>query len=584
MRRGIGIMSIFKYFWLSIKPYKQWYCLMMLAPLVTSFYTPATNFAVKTIIDAIVTTPNISFSALIFPIVIFIAAQLLMDIAWRLSNFAEWKSEPYVRKDLLVRTYDYTQHHSYSFFQNNFTGSLTNKITKIVDGYNKFWSELHHGFLINLLNTIVGMASLFLINKDIGFFVSVWSLILFITIYLLSAKLIKISDNLSQAKHRLVGALSDKLSNISSIILFSGRKSAKVSLEKQIDDDVIPREIREYKYNFMIQIIGGIFYLIMLISLLFILIKFKKQNIISVGDFTYIFATMLAVGHDLWNLVTKLQEFFSYMGEAQSSLDILSIPHEIKDKAKAKELKIKTPSIEYKNLHFYYKNHLIFENLNIKIHAGEKVGLVGHSGAGKSSLVNLLLKYFYPASGSILIDGSSIENVTQDSLRNNIAMIPQDILLFHDSIMENIRYSKPNATDDEVVEAAKKSYIHDYIITLPHGYNTTVGERGLKISGGQRQRVAIARAILKDAPILILDEATSSLDSKTEKLIQEGIELLLKDTKKTVIAIAHRLSTIKDMDRIIVLDKGKIVEEGTHFQLMKIKNGIYRDLWKHQKI
>jgi ATP-binding cassette subfamily B protein len=577
-------MSIFKYFWISIKPYKWWYGLMLLAPVVTAFYTPLTNFAVKTIIDIMVENAEASYSNLLNPIVIFISAQILMDVSWRLSNFAEWKSEPYVRKDLLIRTYDYTQHHSYNFFQNNFTGSLTNKITKIVDGYNKFWSELHHGFLINFLNTIVGIASLFLINIDIGYFISIWSITLFTIIYLLSGKLIKISDTLSQAKHRLVGAISDKIANISSIMLFTGRKTAIQSLTKQINIDLIPKEIKEYKYNFLIQIVGGIFYLVMLISLLFILINFKKQNIISVGDFAYIFATILAVGHDLWHLVTKLQEFFSYMGEAQASLDIINKPHEIRDKSNAKVLEVKTPSIEYKNIYFYYNHNLIFENLNIKIAAGEKVGLVGHSGAGKSSLINLLLKYFYPSAGTILVGNTSIETVTQDSLRQNIAMIPQDIMLFHDSIMENIRYSKPKATDDEVMEAAKKAHIHDYILTLPHGYNTPVGERGLKISGGQRQRIAIARAMLKDAPILILDEATSSLDSKTEKLIQESIELLLKDTKKTIIAIAHRLSTIKDMDRIIVLDQGKIVEEGTHFQLMKIKNGIYQDLWKHQRI
>ncbi|MBP9791636.1 MAG: ATP-binding cassette domain-containing protein [Rickettsiales bacterium] len=272
------------------------------------------------------------------------------------------------------------------------------------------------------------------------------------------------------------------------------------------------------------------------------------------------------------------------MGEAQASLDIINKPHELRDKTKAITLEVKTPSIEYQNIYFYYNHNLIFENLNIKIASGEKVGIVGHSGAGKSSLVNLLLKYFHPSAGSILIDNQSIENVTQDSLRHNIAMIPQDIMLFHDSIMENIRYSKPTATDDEVMEAAKKAHIHDYILTLPHGYNTPVGERGLKISGGQRQRIAIARAMLKDAPILILDEATSSLDSKTEKLIQEGIEILLKDKNKTMIAIAHRLSTIKDMDRIIVLDQGQIIEEGNHFQLMKIKNGIYQNLWKHQRI
>ena len=577
-------MSVFKYFWISIKPHKHWYMLMLIAPLVTAFYQPATNYAVKMIIDVVVQNTNFTYHDLLHPIIIFIVAQISMDIAWRTSNFAEWKSEPYVRKDLLLRAYDYTQYHSYSFFQNNFTGSLTNKIKNIVDGYDKFWAEMHHGFLVNLLNSFVGVSSLFLINKDIGYFITTWSILLFVTIYFLSNKLMRLSQNTSQAKHRLVGAISDKISNVTSIFLFSGRNLAKNSLAKQINQDVIPREIKEYKYNFWIQIIGGCFYLTMLISLLFVLINFKKQNIISVGDFAYVFTIILSVGHELWQLITKLQEFFSYMGETQASLDLINQPHATKDKPNALELNVKDASITFKNLYFYHQNKLIFENLNLSIKPGEKVGLVGHSGAGKSSLINLILKYFDPASGEIIIDNIPIKKVTQDSLRNNIAMIPQDIMLFHDNIMENIRYSKPNATNNEVIQAAQKAYIHEYISSLPQGYNTKVGERGLKLSGGQRQRIAIARAILKDAPILILDEATSSLDSKTEKLIQKSLESLLENNDKTVIAIAHRLSTIKDMDRIIVLDKGKIVEEGTHTTLMKNKNGLYQELWNHQKI
>ncbi|MBP9791637.1 MAG: ABC transporter ATP-binding protein [Rickettsiales bacterium] len=222
---------------------------MLLAPIVTAFYAPLTNFSMKIIIDVMAQNNQVSYIELLHPILAFISAQILMDVSWRLSNLAEWRSEPYVRKDLLIRTYDYTQHHSYNFFQNNFTGSLTNKITKIVEGYNKFWSELHHGFLINFLNTIVGIASLFLINIDIGYFMSIWSIMLFTIIYLLSGKLIKISDTLSQSKHRLVGSVSDKIANISSIMLFTGRKTASQSLAKQIDVDLIPKEIREYKYK-----------------------------------------------------------------------------------------------------------------------------------------------------------------------------------------------------------------------------------------------------------------------------------------------------------------------------------------------
>ena len=209
--------------------------------------------------------------------------------------------------------------------------------------------------------------------------------------------------------------------------------------------------------------------------------------------------------------------------------------------------------------------------------------MVGKSGAGKSTLINLLLKYFKINEGKILIGEQDIAKINPDSLRENIAVIPQDTLLFR-TILDNIAYGKEQATKDEIIDASKKAHIDEYIQTLDKGYDTYVGERGVKLSGGQRQRIAIARAILKDAPILILDEATSSLDSKTEKLIQESLNLLIEDKSKTVIAIAHRLSTLKHMDRIIVMDKGKIIEEGTHDELLKNKNSLYKKLWELQEI
>lgn len=210
--------------------------------------------------------------------------------------------------------------------------------------------------------------------------------------------------------------------------------------------------------------------------------------------------------------------------------------------------------------------------------------MVGYSGSGKSSLINLLLRYFDIESGKILIDDNDISEVTADSIRANISLIPQDTMLFHRNLMENIRYGRETATDEEVIDAAKKAHIHDYIEKLPEKYNTGVGERGIKLSGGQRQRIAIARAILKDSPILILDEATSSLDSKTERAIQESIHYILEQEGKTVIAIAHRLSTLKHMDRIVVLDKGKIVEEGSHDELIEKNNGLYKKLWDEQAV
>jgi ABC-type multidrug transport system fused ATPase/permease subunit len=260
---------------------------------------------------------------------------------------------------------------------------------------------------------------------------------------------------------------------------------------------------------------------------------------------------------------------------------ILTMPHEITDIPKAKKLKIKEASVVFDNVKFNYnETRTILSDFNLNVKSHEKLALVGPSGAGKSTIVKLLLRQHDVTDGHILIDGQDIAKVTQESLWDAVSLVPQEPLLFHRTLMENIRYGKPDASDDEVVEAAKLAYCHEFISSFPEGYGTFVGERGVKLSGGERQRVAIARAILRNAPILVLDEATSSLDSESEGLIQAALTNLMKG--KTVIVIAHRLSTIMKMDRIIVVSGGKISEEGSHDELLKHEHGLYKKLWDLQ--
>ena len=273
-------------------------------------------------------------------------------------------------------------------------------------------------------------------------------------------------------------------------------------------------------------------------------------------------------------------EFFEYLGNISDGVAVFVQPHEIIDKTDAPVLKVNRGEIEFNDVCFTYHEGLqVFEHLNVTIEPKQQVGLVGFSGSGKSTFVNIMLRLFEPQSGEINIDGQNILNVTQDSLRENVSIIPQDPQLFHRSLMENIRYGRLDATDDEVIEAAKKAHAHEFILQAEKQYDSLVGERGVKLSGGQRQRIAIARAILKDSPILILDEATSSLDSVTEKKIQLALENLMKD--RTVVVVAHRLSTISHMDRILVFDQGKIIEDGSHQQLLQ-RDGHYAHLWNMQ--
>ena len=320
---------------------------------------------------------------------------------------------------------------------------------------------------------------------------------------------------------------------------------------------------------------------------IYILAHLYQANQISAGGFAFVAMIMLKLHSDINMLIDNiLLNINPQIAQIKAAYEFVNEEVKVKDVIKAKKLTIMKGGIEFQNIDFSYEDgsKKILDCFNLKIKSGEKIGLVGHSGAGKSTLIKSLIRYFDVDKGKILIDGNNIKDITQESLRANISVIPQDVTMFHRSVLENLKIAKYEATEKEIIEACQKAKIHDDILEMKNGYNAIVGERGIKVSGGQRQRIAIARAILKDAPILILDEATSNLDSKTEQMIQESLNLLIADKSKTVIAIAHRLSTLKYMDRIIVMDKGKIIEIGTHNELLKNKNSLYKKLWELQEI
>jgi ATP-binding cassette subfamily B protein len=301
---------------------------------------------------------------------------------------------------------------------------------------------------------------------------------------------------------------------------------------------------------------------------------------ISVGDFAMSTGLALLIIGDARNLTRRFLEFFEYVGNVANGVDTIVKPHEIIDVDNAQALQVSQGRIEFKNVCFAYEaNRPVFENLNVVIEPGQRVGLVGFSGSGKSTFVSLILRNYEPQSGQILVDQQEISQATQDSLHQQISLIPQDPSLFHRSLKDNIGYGRLDASDEELVAAAKLAHADKFIQAIPEAYQSLVGERGVKLSGGQRQRIAIARVMLKDAPILILDEATSSLDSVTEKTIQDNLDRAMG--RKTVIAIAHRLSTIAHLDRILVFDQGQIVEDGSHQDLLD-KQGFYYRLWAMQ--
>ncbi|ELL4669521.1 ABC transporter ATP-binding protein [Vibrio fluvialis] len=397
-------------------------------------------------------------------------------------------------------------------------------------------------------------------------------------------KLKKVSAEQADARSLMTGRIVDSYTNIATVKLFSHSRRETEYAEEGMEGflDTVYRQMRLVTgFNIWVEISNYI----LVFTIAAMSIYLWMTSAITVGAIAIAISLALRInGMSKW-IMWEVGGLFENMGTVVDGMHMLSKPIAIQDKPNAKALQVSQGGIEFDDVSFHYgENKGVIDHLNLTIKPGEKVGVVGRSGAGKSTLVNLLLRFHDVESGSIRIDGQDISAVTQDSLRSEIGMVTQDTSLLHRSIRDNILYSNPTASEDDLLRATQQAHAHEFIENLTDpfgnvGYDAQVGERGVKLSGGQRQRIAISRVLLKDAPLLVLDEATSALDSEVEAAIQESLNELMQG--KTVIAIAHRLSTIAAMDRLIVLDKGQIVEQGTHQQLID-HNGIYAHLWAHQ--
>jgi len=383
----------------------------------------------------------------------------------------------------------------------------------------------------------------------------------------------------TDARAVVTGSIVDVLTNMMSVRLFAAKKFENKYLKRLLDDSVQKDQMRDWFFLKLHAFQGTSFLLLQAVCFWWLLLGLTSKTI-TPGDFVLILTLNLRIVETFWNIAKDMRDFWEKSGDVVQGLAIVQTPIEIQDKPDAKKLVVTKGEIVFENVQFQYCGaESLFEHESVIIKSGQKVGLVGYSGSGKTTFVNLILRIFDVTAGNIKIDGQDIRNVTQESLHENIAMISQDPLLFHRSIFENILYGRKDATNEEVIAAAKRAYAHEFIVTLSCGYDTQVGERGVRLSGGQRQRIVIARAMLKNAPILILDEATSQLDSVTEAEIQDSLWDLMQN--KTTLVIAHRLSTLLSMDRILVFDKGSIVEDGSHEELVK-RGGLYKQLWEAQ--
>ncbi len=388
----------------------------------------------------------------------------------------------------------------------------------------------------------------------------------------------KAAKESSKSNSAYIAGESDVIINISSVKLFT-KEGFELERLKGLSEEMKKAKFARDFLGDGVFIINSFILVLANFWIFKILVDKWETGLVSTGDIILVIGLTQSLSFSVMYVGRVFRIISETLGDIEEGLDDLLVPFEIVDKKDAKELEVKKGEIKFSNMTFSYNKNKLFSDFNLFIKSGQRVGLVGRSGAGKTSLTSILLRRQILEKGVVSIDGQDISDVTLKSLNQAISLVPQDPLLFHRSIGENIAYGKECASEEEIIKVAKDAQIHDFISSLPDGYKTLVGERGVKLSGGQRQRISIARAMLKNSPILILDEATSALDSENEIKIQRALHALMRG--KTVISIAHRLSTLREMDRIVVLEKGEIVEDGTH-ESLKDNGGIYESLWKKQ--
>lgn len=498
----------------------------------------------------------------------------------RTVGFSNSYFQANVMAGLREQAFSYMIGHSHSFFSNNFGGSLTQKIGKYARAFEKLMDRLVNDGMPLIIRSIGTIIAIYTLDHKYAYILTVFCFVFLATALIYTKFKLKYDVIAAMSDTKTTGALADSISNHSSIQLFAGH-----DYEKERVGGIIQEQKKSTVFNwFLWEGLGSIqsfYFYVMEFVVFWIAIGDWRLGILTLPVIVLIQGYLGRLTENLWSFAGIVRTFYDGFADAQEMALVLNTPYEIDDVA-PNELKNVKGEIVFNNITYIYENNnqKVFDNFSLTIKAGEKIALVGSSGAGKSTFVRLLMRLFNLKEGKILIDGIDISTISQKNLREKIGFVPQDPVLFHRTLLENIRYGRRDATDEEVKRAAELAHCDEFIANLPKGYETYVGERGIKLSGGERQRVAIARAILKNAPILILDEATSALDSESESLIQDALHNLIEG--KTVIVIAHRLSTIRGMERIIVIQDGKIIEDGNHDKLLEIEDGVYRKLWNIQ--
>lgn len=563
------------YFLHVSKPFKGWAFGAITLVILASLLGQGSSYLYKLIVDAVETGDKAAALryVLMYPVVIFV-----IQLLYRGSGLVGLRWVTGTRKHSYDLLSNHMLKHSHSYFSSRFAGSLMSKVNNVTGAVDSLIPEFLWNYTTTLVSFLVAFVFLVSANTTVGLiFVALVAVLLLFNNWLAPTKA-KYSKATAEATTAYRARLVDVITNVQAVRQYVQEQNEEGGM-KELTSKLKSANARNWAYTEKMLLGNSIILFIFSFSMFWLLVQTWDSGALTTGDVVFLLAIYSRVIYELLFIGRAFNHSAQTIGEMREGLEDIFVPYEIVDTDGALQLEIEQAQITWTDVDFKFDEKSVFEKFNLYIPAGQRLGLVGQSGAGKTTFVSLLLRQHDIESGLIAIDGQNIAEITQDSLRQAIAVVPQEPALFHRTIRENIIYGKPDATEEEMVAVAKKAQAHDFIMELPLGYETLVGERGIKLSGGQKQRVAIARAMLKDAPILVLDEATSALDSESEVAIQKALEALMEG--RTVIAIAHRLSTLRKMDRIIVLENGQIIEDGKHDDLAN-GTGVYARLWNHQ--